>query len=107
MTDIRHAVAEQAAAGLATALLIERCRSGAEQGMLPQGRWLTAVADGLLNWLHDGGFTGAENVEAAMQTAAQGRRSRETGNMARNGNSLGTATRQAGSSARNHRAIGC
>jgi hypothetical protein len=110
MSDIasRHAVAEQAAANLATTLLIERCRSGAELALLPQGRWLTATTDGLLTWLHDGGFTAAANPEAITQTAAQGRRSRETENLARNGNSLGTAMRQVGSSARNnHRAIGC
>lgn len=47
--------AEEAAAGLATALLLARCQSGAEI-VLPQTRWLAAASDDLLSWMQEGGF---------------------------------------------------
>ena len=102
-TGSRHTIAGEAAAGLAAALLIARCRSGAEQALLPQGRWLAATSQGLLDWLRDGGFAGAEIAEDVTKTAAQGRRAyenyaRKSANFAtRNGNSLGTATRSGSS----------
>lgn len=71
MTTIesRSATARHAAAQFATALLIARCQTGAEQLLMPQGRRLADNTQGLLDWLQNGGFAS----EAAMKTAARGR----------------------------------
>jgi hypothetical protein len=79
-TESRSAIARHAAAQFATASLLARCRIGAEQALMPQGRWLAAHTQGLMDWLEEGGFAApAMNpavVHAAqMKTAARGRRS--------------------------------
>jgi hypothetical protein len=104
-TESRRTAAGDAAAGLAAALLIARCRHGAEQASTPQGRWLAAASQGLIDWLHEGGFASVDEASATdvTKTAAQGRRAyenyaRKSAKIAsRNGNSLGTATRSGSS----------
>ncbi|GGY04739.1 hypothetical protein GJV26_19790 [Massilia dura] len=82
MTTIesRSAIARDAAAQFATASLIARCRIGAEQALMPQGRWLAANTQGLIDWLEEGGFASpmamAVMMPAQLKTAARGRCSR-------------------------------
>lgn len=54
--ESRSALARDVAAQFATELLITRCRVGAEQALMPQGRWFAANTQGLHDWLRDGGF---------------------------------------------------
>jgi len=83
MTTIesRSAIARDAAAQFATASLIARCRIGAEQALMPQGRWLAAHSQGLMDWLAEGGFASLADMGPVvmngvqMKTAARGRRS--------------------------------
>jgi len=65
MSTYTSQAAEEAAAGLATALLLARCQSGAEI-VLPQTRWLAAASDDLLSWMQEGGF---QSHPAARGTA--------------------------------------
>ena len=69
MTTIesRSAIARDAAAQFATASLIARCRIGAEQALMPQGRWLTANTQGLMAWLEEGGFASAAAMNPVVQ----------------------------------------
>lgn len=64
MTTIesRSAIARNAAAQFATASLLARCRIGAEQALMPQGRWLTAHTQGLIDWLEEGGFASPATI---------------------------------------------
>jgi hypothetical protein len=50
------AVGRHAAAQFATDLLMTRCRTGAEQALMPQNRWFAATTQGLHDWLREGGF---------------------------------------------------
>ena len=54
--ECRSATACQAAGRFATELLITRCRTGAEQALMPQNRWFTATTQGFHDWLRAGGF---------------------------------------------------
>lgn len=72
MTTIesRSAIARNAAAQLATASLLARCRIGAEQALMPQGRWLTAHSQGLIDWLEEGGFAAPAVTKPIVLKAA-------------------------------------
>lgn len=54
--ESRSVLARDVAAQFATELLITRCRVGAEQALMPQGRWFAANTQGLHDWLREGGF---------------------------------------------------
>ena len=68
MTTIesRSAIARHAAAQFATESLISRCRIGAEQALMPQGRWLAAHTQGLMDWLAEGGFASTAVTSPAV-----------------------------------------
>ena len=68
MTTIesRSAIARHAAAQFATESLIARCRIGAEQALMPQGRWLAAHTQGLMDWLAEGGFASTTVMSPAV-----------------------------------------
>lgn len=52
----RSALARDAAGRFATELLMTRCRTGAEQALMPQNHWFKATTQGLHDWLREGGF---------------------------------------------------
>jgi hypothetical protein len=56
ITFASRSLARNAAARFATELLLTRCRTGAEQALMPQGRWFAANTQGLHDWLKEGGF---------------------------------------------------
>ena len=69
----RSAIARQAAARFTTELLLARCRLGAEPALMPQGRWFASNAQGLHDWLREGGFHGGIEAGQQAKTAAGGR----------------------------------
>lgn len=69
--ECRSDLARDAAGRFATELLITRCRTGAEQALMPQHRWFAATTQGLHDWLREGGFQ-SEIAAVRRPVAASG-----------------------------------